>query len=180
MRENIKPPVVLAVICAIVCSLLIVAYNATYVDTTGVITDKLQECLDNIFGNGTYEMARNDDGSLLLYDGITAVMYDSDGNTAFEIAADGYSKGGLDIIVGFDADGNVKGIEFVSIGETPGLGTKVQEKSFLEQFFGKNSSDFEIQAVTGATYSSKGMKNAVSLAIDTYNSHKEEILNAVH
>ncbi len=180
MRENIKPPVVLAVICAVVCSLLIIAYNATYVDTTGVITDKLQECLDNIFGSNTYEMAKNDDGSLLLYDGITSVMYDSDGDVAFEIIADGYSKGGLDVIIGFDPEGNVKGIEFVSIGETPGLGTKVKENSFLEQFIGKNSSDFEIQAVTGATYSSKGMKNAVSLAVDTYNNHKEEILNAVH
>lgn len=180
MIENIKPPVVLSLICGLICALLTVAYNATYVDTTGVITDKLQECLNGIFGENTYNMAKNEDGSLLLYEGVNAVIYDDKDNIAFEIVADGYSKGGLDLIVGISSDGSVKGIEFVSIGETPGLGTKVNDEGFLKQFYGLDSSDFEIQAVTGATFSSKGMKNAVSVALDTYNNNKEEILNAIH
>ncbi|MGN0607284.1 MAG: FMN-binding protein [Oscillospiraceae bacterium] len=180
MLENIKPPLVLSLICAVICALLIAAYNATYVDTTGVITDKLQECLDNIYGHGEYQMAFNDDGSLMTYDGISAVIFSDNGDIAFEIVADGYSKGGIDVIVGMDSDGAVKGIQFVSLKETPGLGTKVNDNNFISQFLGLDSSEFDIQAVTGATFSSNGMKNAVACAIDTYNNHREEIMNAVH
>lgn len=182
MLENIKPPVVLALICAVISALLIAAYNATYVDTTGVITDKMQECLDNIYGENTYKMAFNEDGSLMTFEdmGISSVIYNENGDIAFEVVSDGYSKAGIDIIIGMDSEGAVKGIEFVSLKETPGLGTKVNDDGFIGQFIGKNSSDFDIQTITGATFSSKGMKKAVANAVDTYNNNREEIMNAVH
>ena len=39
-NEKIKPSLVLTLICLITCALLVIAYEATYVDTTGVITDR--------------------------------------------------------------------------------------------------------------------------------------------
>lgn len=178
--QYIKPPIVLAIICIISTALLVFAYNLTYVDTTGVITDKLKAGLEDVLGDGEYEMllTKNDEGTSvpLVYDGITSIIKDDKGQTAFEITVDGYAKGGLHVLVGIDEKGAVSGVSILSIGETPGLGTKVQNQSFLDSFKGIDKTPVEVDSITGATYSSKGMKNAVSLALTTYQSEKGEIL----
>lgn len=178
MLEKIKAPLVLMLICGIICGLLIVAYEATYVDTTGVITDGLQEGLNDIYGesNAEYKMLKNEDGTVKTYDGITSIIVNNNGQVAFEIIADGYVKGGLHTLVGIDENGKLQKISIIAISETQGLGTKVKDKSFLDQFVGINSDDYKIDSITGATYSSKGIKKAVDTAINAYNEHKEEIL----
>lgn len=207
-NEKIKPPLVLTLICLITCGLLVAAYEATYVDNTGIITDKLQTGLTDVYGHfEDFEMILNDDGTVLTYDGVTSVL--SDGKyTAFEIYADGYSKGGLHVLVGLDENGAVKGVSIMTIGETPGLGTKVQNADFLGQFGGvtydqttakediepvksksvwgsrveinslerelaaaatDSGNSFELDAITGATFSSNGMYDAVKTALAAYN-----------
>ena len=74
----------------------------------------------------------------------------------------------------FDESGAVCGISVLTIGETPGLGTKVQDKAYLDSFKGITSPDFQADAITGATYSSKGMNNAVQTAARAYSQLKEE------
>ena len=135
-NEKIKPPLVLTLICLITCGLLVAAYEATYVDNTGIITDKLSAGLTEIYGSSEgFEMLKNDDGTLKTYDKVSSVL--SDGNvTAFEITEDGYSTGGLHVLVGVDGSGKVAGISILTIGETPGLGTKVQDSGFKAQFTG--------------------------------------------
>ncbi len=135
-NEKIKPPLVLTLICLITCGLLVAAYEATYVDNTGVITDKLTAALTEIYGSADgYEMLLNDDGTVLTYDGVTSVISNGT-STAFEITADGYSTGGLHVLVGLNENGVVQGVSIMTIGETPGLGTKVQSSDFLSQFKG--------------------------------------------
>ena len=139
-KDRIKPPLVLTLICLITCGLLVAAYEATYVDNTGVMTDKLIAGINEVYGPGAadvFEILKNEDGSVLTYDGVSAVL--SDGRcTAFEVTADGYSSGGLHCLVALDAGGTVWKVAILTIGETPGLGTKVQDKSFLSQFRGVN------------------------------------------
>lgn len=176
-KEKILPPLVLTLICVISSALLVAAYNLTYVDNTGIITDKLSEGLTEIYGSpDSFEMLLNDDGTVKSYEGVTSVISDGT-NTAFEITADGYSKGGLHLLIGFDDSGSICGISVLTIGETPGLGTKVQDKSFLDKFKGIDSPDFQVDNVTGATYSSKGMKSAVSTALAAYSEMKGESVN---
>lgn len=135
-KDKIKPPLVLTLICLITCGLLVMAYEATYVDNTGIITEKLAESLTDVFGSDeSFEMLKNNDGTVKTYDGVTSILSDGT-NTAFEISANGYSKGGLHVLVGIDENGTVKGVSIMSIGETPGLGTKVQNEGFLSQFVG--------------------------------------------
>lgn len=135
-NEKIKPPLVLTLICLITCGLLVAAYEATYTDTTGVITDKLTAGLTELYGSADgFEMLKNDDGTVLTYEGVTSVLFDGE-NTAFEITADGYSTGGLHVLVGVNKGGAVSGVSIMTIGETPGLGTKVQNPDFLGQFKG--------------------------------------------
>ena len=46
MKDKIMPPLVLTIICIVVSGLLVLAYNATYVDNTGVLTDDMKKgCL---------------------------------------------------------------------------------------------------------------------------------------
>lgn len=175
MKEKIMPPLVLTIICVITSALLVLAYNLTYVDTTGVITDKLSAGLTELYGSADdFTMLLNDDGTVRTYDGVTSVIADSSGHTAFEITADGYSKGGLHLLIGFDENGAVCGISILTIGETPGLGTKVQDSAYLDRFKGITSPDFQVDGITGATYSSKGMNSAVETAVNAYSKLKEE------
>ncbi|MCB0486024.1 MAG: RnfABCDGE type electron transport complex subunit G, partial [Flavobacteriaceae bacterium] len=71
----------------------------------------------------------------------------------------GYS-GLVKIMVGFNPDGSIQNIVVLEQKETPGLGTKMKETKFLDQFKGKNPSQFNLKpkkdgghvdALTGAT-----------------------------
>ena len=56
MKDKIMPPLVLTIICIVVSGLLVLAYNATYVDNTGVLTDDMKKGCEEIFGKGDYEI----------------------------------------------------------------------------------------------------------------------------
>jgi Na+-transporting NADH:ubiquinone oxidoreductase subunit C len=78
--------------------------------------------------------------------------------------------------VGFDRDiGSLRGIEIIDQNETPGLGGRIDEAWFKEQFKGKRppltpvpegdpASDDQFQAITGASYSTEGIQNIVNAA----------------
>lgn len=173
MPDKIKSPFVLSVICTIISAILIIVYNATYVDTTGIITDSLRKGLEEIYGPGEYTMLKNDDGSVVTYDGTDSVIVSNSGKVCFEITADGYAKKGIHVLIGVSENG-VDGISFIDLGETPGLGTQIRdEKDFIKQFIGVKSDEYDFSAITGATFSSKGMKKAVNTALLAYQNYKE-------
>jgi len=184
LKEKIMPPMILAIIGIVVSGLLVFAYNATYVDNTGVLTKKLKSACVNIFGEADYKIITKTDNegtiSPLVYGDVVNVIVDkASGNCLLEVIADGYVKDGIDIVVGINKDGKVEGVSVVSLKETPGLGTKVDNKAFIDKFKNADASTKiqEIDSITGATYSSKGMKNAVEVAIETYSQNKEEIFS---
>ena len=83
--------------------------------------------------------------------------------------------GAVKISVGFDADGTITGVGIREINDTPGLGLKAKEPKFKDQYIGKNvdtlvvtktgaSADNEIDAIRGATVTSKAVSNAVITA----------------
>lgn len=183
--ENFKPTVVLTCVTTIVAVLLVVTHQFTYVDTSNVITDKLNSALTEVMGEGEYSIVSDwKEYGAEKPDNVEKLIKKSDGSLAFEIVTDGYSKKGIDLVVAMNSNGTVKGVSVVSLGETPGLGTKVQNDSFLSQFKGKSGSveivknapkkDGEVQGVTGATYSSKGVAKAVNIALDTYRQLKHD------
>lgn len=137
-NEKIKPSLVLTLICLIACALLVAAYEATNDDgNIGEITEKMTAGLNEIYGTADgFTMKLNDDGSVYAPEGVTSVLENANGNTAFEIIADGYSGGGIHVMVGISSDGAVTGVSVLTLGETPGVGTKVKEASFLDQFKG--------------------------------------------
>ncbi|WP_374711757.1 RnfABCDGE type electron transport complex subunit G [Symbiobacterium terraclitae] len=91
-------------------------------------------------------------------------------------APSGYG-GPIVMLVGVEPGGTLHQMKILSAsGETPGLGSKATERSFLDQFLGlspsiglvKNQapSGNEIQAVTGATISSQAVLDGVNAALD--------------
>lgn len=181
MKAKILPSLVLCLICAIVCALLVGAYELTYVDTTGVMTDELKKGCESIYPGIEFEILKDENGELVTFDGVKAVIVPTTGDEkicVFEIAAHGYSKGGIHVLVGVNEDMTVKSVYYVSCGETPGLGTKTQNSDYLAKYEGVTADDVDdIDNITGATYSSRGLKKAVNLAIECYEQNKEAIFN---
>lgn len=172
--DKIKPTLVLTLICIIVSALLVFANALTVDKIAEAEQEALNESLVSVLGEGTNPQKSSYTTDDTTIDGI----YTDDKNqVAFEMTVDGYSKGGLYLLVGIDEDGKVSGVSIITISETKGLGTKVQDDSFISQFIGATDTNYEFEKVTGATFSSKGMKSAVDTALTIYNEHKEEILN---
>lgn len=97
------------------------------------------------------------------------------------VTAKDASQSTITFSVGIQNDGTVNGYSVTSIAETPGLGMKVQEESFYSQFQGKlvdafnvvknpPAADNEIEAISGATISSKAMANGVNAALTYFRS----------
>ena len=96
---------------------------------------------------------------------------------AMKIVASG-SQGSIEMMVGLDADGVVTGVSVVKNSETAGIGSKVMENEpnvkgvgVLDQFKGKTPADGElvvgknVDAITGATVSTKGITAGVNAAL---------------
>lgn len=182
LKDKILPAVVLMIICVVISALVIVVYDLTFVDNTGVMTDALKEGCGEIFKDGEFEIlleeSDKDEKIPVTFEGVEQIIVDKEkGLCVFEIVEDGYSKGGLHILVGINPQGEVEGISFVEIKETKGVGTKVEDKEWLSGFKGatEGKSVDKVDNITGATFSSKGVKSAIKTALSTYKEHKEEI-----
>ncbi|PKQ29889.1 MAG: hypothetical protein CVT60_02960 [Actinobacteria bacterium HGW-Actinobacteria-10] len=85
----------------------------------------------------------------------------------------GYS-GPIQMIVGLDREGSVTGVMIITINDTPGLGTRVRdEPGHLEQYQGLDANQMEseiknVDAITGATKSSRGVRHGVEAAAAVY------------
>lgn len=102
--------------------------------------------------------------------------------TINSVAIKTYSNNGfggkIEMMVGLFMDGSITGYKIIDHKETPGLGTKVSEPKFKDQFSGfspkKNKLKVrqdggDIDAVTAATISSRAVIDGITRAIDAYN-----------
>ena len=91
---------------------------------------------------------------------------------AITVSASG-SQGTIEMMVGVDTEGTVTGVSIVSHSETSGIGTKVMnnEDGVLDQFKGKSAADgtpsvgTTVDAITGATVSTRGVTTGVNAAL---------------
>ncbi len=89
------------------------------------------------------------------------------------------SADGLSIVFGVDPDGKVQAIRFLKMLETPGLGTKATAPNYLEQYYGHALGEFDfrvnkdggdIDAITGATVTSKAVSICVEQGLKEFQS----------
>lgn len=90
--------------------------------------------------------------------------------------------GEIEMMVGIDVNDTVRGIEILSHSETAGLGAKADSEDFKSRFPGKNpelavvktpsENPSEVQAITGATITSKAVAEGVKRAYTMINEVK--------
>lgn len=96
-----------------------------------------------------------------------------------DIAPEVVSVGGhIEMQVMLDGDGKIKDIEIVSHNEMPEYVTMITESGFLEQFKGRGAGEEfivgkDIDAVTGATVSSKAVAEILKACLDRINERTE-------
>jgi electron transport complex protein RnfG len=104
--------------------------------------------------------------------GVYTILLDETSiGTALMSRATGYG-GPIDILIGVEPDRRLRGIRVISQAETPGLGAKIVDDGFLEQFVGLSLDNLElrknggeIDAITGATISTSAVIDGVRQGI---------------
>ena len=85
----------------------------------------------------------------------------------FMITTSGYG-GDIIIICGIAPDGRLIGSRAIEQAETKGLGSRIAEDAYSNQYIGMDSSLNGIVAITGATISSTAYLNAIKDAFTAY------------
>ncbi|SFB13125.1 RnfABCDGE type electron transport complex subunit G [Clostridium frigidicarnis] len=125
---------------------------------------------------------------ITLTDGVLEVNEGKKGNDVvgytLKMSTKGYG-GQIQLMVGISKEGKLAGIKILSQSETPGLGANATLPSFYEQYKEKpiskdlevvksgTSEDNQIQALTGATITSKAVTTGVNEAIKFYQENLE-------
>lgn len=176
-KDILIPTVSLFVICLVVTALLAV----TNMLTAPQIQKLSKETEDKTKAEVLASADEFSDALTVSADGKDYTYYEgtASGDTigyVFKTSAKGYG-GDIDLMVGIDTSGKVTGVSILSISETAGLGMNAKNESFINQYTGKSgtigvskngASDTEIQALTGATITSKAVTSAVNTALSLY------------
>lgn len=193
LRDIIKPTIVLFLICTIVT----LALALTNYATKDVISEqtRIQEesARREVFSEAeNFEEIEELDSIIgitsenrLVKKAFKCLKAEEVIGRVYSIENKGYG-GTISIAVGIDNSGKTTGVKIISLSETPGLGSKVQDEPFISQLIGISPKEAltvvkgggpkeeEIDAVSGATISSKAVIEAVQEAIDIDNKVKEK------
>ena len=181
MKENIKLGLILLLITGIAGLLLGGAFEITKAPIAASIETNRQDAMKEILPTAD-KFIKSD---VKVNEKVTEVNSGMKGSEvtgyALKVAPKGYG-GPVEIMVGISSAGKVTGIKILSHTETPGLGANAPNPEFSGQFKNKPikeklevvkvapSKDNQIQAITGATITSKAVTLGVNDAIDFYNS----------
>lgn len=171
-KEILIPTVTLFLICLVITAALGVT-NYFTAGRIAVLEKKAQaEAMNLLLPADEYSP---------IEDGISycAVKENETIGYIFTTVEKGYG-GEIKVMTAVGIDGAVNAVTVLSAGdETPGLGQNVTKKAFLDRYIGhfkgievvKNNADSslnQIDAVTGATISSKATTRAVNKALEMY------------
>lgn len=166
MNNAVKSTVALTAICAAVCTALAFVNMLTKDRISQTENNALQQSLRTSFGDGDYIKLDEQ------HEGINQVILDRNGQLIYDITSSGYEKNSQHLLIGI-ADGAVTKVQIVSILDSPTQAAAVSDSQFLEQFRGQTDPDAAFDAVSGATKSSAGIRNAVSAALKAYYENRE-------
>jgi len=102
---------------------------------------------------------------------VDAVYSAGDSGYVVQVTPATSFSGTLSVMVGVDANGSCTGISIVATGETSGLGSNASKPAFKDQFPGVSGTvnvtkdGGTINAITGATITSRGVCEAVTSAL---------------
>lgn len=174
ISDILKPVIVLTLICLVTSALL--AYTN---QITAPEIKKQNETAANEARSAVLPEAEKFDSAKLKSGTEYFIGKGANSETVgyvFTTAAKSYG-GEIKVMVGINTDGTVSAVELLQINDTPGLGMNAKSPDFLEQFKNKTAgigvnkntpAENEIQALTGATITSKAVSSAVNTALENY------------
>lgn len=168
LKAYLRVALVLLSISAVI-ALLLAVVNAATVDI--IIENEraaTQAAIDEIFPNASAYDELDESFSLP----VTAVwrIKNNDGSFGYCIFAtvQGF-KAEVSYIVGTDAQGVIIGVRVTSNSETAGLGSKIAEIPYLDNYIGKSGKltlKRDVDAVAGATISSRALLDGINSALE--------------
>lgn len=174
MKEDIKKIVILFSVCVVSA----VSLSFLYVSTkTKIEFNKIQKEIKlkkEVIPSAENFLSKNIEESLEIEE-----CYDTQQKLVgilIKSSCKGYA-GEIEYIVGITPEIPTKviDIKILSHKETPGLGAKVEKRKFLSQFKGKNSSELilkkesvegKIDAISGATITSKAITRSIKQLLE--------------
>jgi electron transport complex protein RnfG len=159
MKEMVRYGFILALICIVASGLLAGVNSLTKPRIIAQAQEEEEASIREVMPGGEkFTPVKKQDE--VLYYKVTDKENKFIG-VAFKAMADGYSST-IETMVGMTQDGTITNIKILSQNETPGLGSRISEPSFTQQFMNKNIQSLnEVQAITGATISSTAVIDSV-------------------
>ena len=169
MRDIARIGVVLMLIAAVSGGALAYAHSVTAPAIQRALQAAKEDALARALPGAREFQDRTGEYASLLADprfrDVKEVWAAGSAGSVVVVAPTGYG-GPITCLVGVDASGKVQGLEILSApGETPGLGSRVKEVSFTDRFRGQ-AGRVQVQAITGATISSRAVISGVQAALD--------------
>jgi len=187
MKEIIKMLVVLTLICA-VCGFLLAGVKSATQERIEeqILLNVMGPAVSKVLKGSTNDLIK--DRKKITIDGQDIVVFvglkdNKPWALAYEVKGKGFG-GDVGVVVGFDlSTNNLTGIGITTHKETPGVGARVKEDLFTNNFNDKATNlnfkikkdDGIIDAVSGATISSRAVCSAVISGIKLYNEIKSNI-----
>lgn len=175
-EETLRPIAVLSAICLITSLLL----GVTNQITNPIIKENAAKAADAA-RTELLPAANGFEKLELTGEGVTGV-YKATNDAGYVITAEAKGYGGaVPAMVAFGPDGLIAQVKFLDNAETPGLGKKIMDEKFTAQFTGLGEEAVtlsSIDAIAGATISSKAAAGAVNAAVELYKKEvkKEEVI----
>ncbi|MBS4015208.1 MAG: FMN-binding protein [Candidatus Latescibacteria bacterium] len=174
----------LFIVCLIAAGLLSRVYTVTKIQIEKQKQDGIQKQLSQVLPEAVSFRETIDDTLWLGFDKDNQQI-----GIVFRTAWQGYA-GPIPILVGLGNDTVIRKIYIASaaegLKETPGLGFKIRETSFLEQFYNKMYKEIQlvkdggtIHAITASTISSNAVINGIRAGIERFQSNLDGDTNSV-
>ncbi len=177
-KEILKIAVTLFLIVGITACVLALVNQLTYKQIEKNQEEKINSAMNEVLPAKSYELCESAPSD----SAETTAVYEAkdangeSGGYCIQSTASGFG-GTIEVITGIDPEGKVTAVRIISMSETPGVGMKTKDTSFLDRFSGKIGTveavkgevkeDSQIAAISGATVSSKAVTQAVNSALST-------------
>ena len=172
-KEIIAPIIVLTCICLVVTAALAYTNSITAPVIKAAEEQAAEQARAEVLSEAdsfTQVKAAN------LPEEITEVYKaDNGAGYVFMVTTKGYG-GNIKLICGIKSDGSIEKTKTLSHSETSGIGSRVvdNKSSYKDQYVGKTADTLdEVDAVSGATISSKAYKSAIESVFKAYETVKE-------
>lgn len=162
MKDIVKFSLVLFLICSVAAGLLAFVFKIT--EPQIIEQRRLEEkrAIEEVLGQTPATIEKTEMEELVLYK-----AKDAKGNfIAYVLIAQvhGYSSD-IRTAVSLKPKGDIIAIKILEQGETPGIGSRITEEGFLNQFKNKNV-DAQFDTITAATISSRAVINLVKKKVE--------------